>query len=105
MVVRGSGPIGGRVIYSDKRRRSACINPGPLNESIIVSPPPCRYHRRVPEVAFHDRKQCSTNRVHNRAEFRRKALDEGAVDFLCKPFNAAGLLEVIEAAPASARQK
>jgi len=33
-------------------------------------------------------------------DVRRKALDEGAVDFLYKPFNAADLLELIEASPA-----
>ena len=43
--------------------------------------------------------------AHNRAEFRQKALDEGAVDFLYKPFNAADLLEVIQAAPANTREK
>jgi FixJ family two-component response regulator len=31
-------------------------------------------------------------------EIRRKALNEGAVDFLYKPFNAAELLELIQAA-------
>src|ERR1700681_2220620 len=36
--------------------------------------------------------------AHNRAEIRQQALDEGAVDFLYKPFNAANLLEVIQAA-------
>ena len=42
--------------------------------------------------------------AHNNAEIRQKALDEGAVDFLYKPFNAADLLEVIQAALAKARQ-
>ena len=39
------------------------------------------------------------------AETRQKILDEGAVDFLYKPFNAAELLEVIQAALAKARKK
>jgi FixJ family two-component response regulator len=43
--------------------------------------------------------------AHNRAEIRQKALAEGAVDFLYKPFNAAELLEVIQAAPANPREK
>jgi FixJ family two-component response regulator len=43
--------------------------------------------------------------AHNRAETRQKALDEGAVDFLYKPFNAADLLEVIQAVLAKARKK
>ena len=36
--------------------------------------------------------------AHNHAEIRQKALDDGAFDFLFKPFNAADLLEVIQAA-------
>ncbi len=36
-------------------------------------------------------------------EIRQQALDQGAVDFLYKPFNAAALLELIEAAPAKTR--
>jgi FixJ family two-component response regulator len=43
--------------------------------------------------------------AHNHAEIRQKALDDGAIDFLLKPFNAADLLEVIQAALAKARQK
>jgi FixJ family two-component response regulator len=43
--------------------------------------------------------------AHNRAETRQRALDEGAVDFLYKPFNAEDLLNVIQAALAKARQK
>ena len=43
--------------------------------------------------------------AHNRPEIRQKALDDGAVDFLYKPFNAADLLEVIEAALAKPRAK
>ncbi len=38
-------------------------------------------------------------------EVRQKALDEGAVDFLSKPFNAADLLAAIHAALAGAPQK
>jgi len=44
--------------------------------------------------------------AHNRNdEIRQRALDEGAVDFLYKPFDAAELLEVIQAAPANTREK
>ena len=43
--------------------------------------------------------------AHNHAEIRQKALDDGASDFLYKPFNAADLLEVIQAALAKARKK
>jgi FixJ family two-component response regulator len=43
--------------------------------------------------------------AHNRAEIRQKALDDGAVGFLCKPFNAADLLEVIQTALAKTREK
>ena len=39
------------------------------------------------------------------AETRQKALDEGAVDFLYKPFNAADLLAAIQAALTKAPQK
>jgi FixJ family two-component response regulator len=43
---------------------------------------------------------------HNsRDEIRQKALDEGAVDFLYKPFNVADLLELIQAAPSNNREK
>jgi FixJ family two-component response regulator len=38
-------------------------------------------------------------------ETRQKALDEGAVDFLYKPFNAADLLAAIQAALANAPEK
>jgi FixJ family two-component response regulator len=37
-------------------------------------------------------------------EIRLKALEQGAVDFLCKPFNAADLFERIQAAPAKTRE-
>ena len=37
-------------------------------------------------------------------EIRLRALDEGAVDFLYKPFNARDLLELIKAAPAKTRE-
>ncbi len=40
--------------------------------------------------------------AHNHAEIRQKALDDGAFDFLYKPFNAADLLEAIQAALAKA---
>jgi FixJ family two-component response regulator len=43
--------------------------------------------------------------AHNHAEIRQKALDNGAIDFLFKPFNAADLLEAIQAALAKARAK
>jgi FixJ family two-component response regulator len=43
--------------------------------------------------------------AHNSAEIRQKALDEGAIDFLYKPFDAADLLEVIQAALTNAREK
>jgi FixJ family two-component response regulator len=36
--------------------------------------------------------------AHYSPETRQRALDEGAVDFLYKPFDAVGLLEVIQAA-------
>jgi FixJ family two-component response regulator len=38
-------------------------------------------------------------------EIRQQALDEGAVDFLYKPFYAGHLLELIEAAAANTREK
>jgi FixJ family two-component response regulator len=38
-------------------------------------------------------------------EIRQKALEQGALDFLYKPFDAADLLEVIQAALAKAREK
>jgi len=41
--------------------------------------------------------------AHNHAEIRQKALDDGAFDFLFKPFNAADLLEAIQAALAKVR--
>jgi len=40
--------------------------------------------------------------AHNHAEIRQKALDDGAFDFLFKPFNAADLLEAIQSALAKA---
>lgn len=43
--------------------------------------------------------------AHTSDETRQKALDEGAVDFLYKPFNSADLLKAIHAALAKARQK
>ena len=43
--------------------------------------------------------------AHNHAEIRQKALDNGAFDFLFKPFNAADLLAAIQAALAKAPQK
>ena len=43
--------------------------------------------------------------AHNHAEIRQKALDDGAFDFLFKPFNAADLLEVIQAALAKVRAR
>jgi FixJ family two-component response regulator len=43
--------------------------------------------------------------AHNGADVKQKALDGGAVDFLFKPFNAAELLEVIQAALAKAPEK
>jgi FixJ family two-component response regulator len=43
--------------------------------------------------------------AHNHAEIRQKALDDGAFDFLFKPFNAADLLQVIQAALAKARTR
>ena len=39
------------------------------------------------------------------AETRQQALDEGAVEFLYKPFDAVGLLEVVQAALTNAREK
>lgn len=43
--------------------------------------------------------------AHNSVEIRQKALYEGAVAFLYKPFDAADLLEVIQAALAKTRKK
>jgi FixJ family two-component response regulator len=44
--------------------------------------------------------------AHNSSnEIRQKALDDGAVDFLYKPFNAAKLLELIQAVPGNTRKK
>jgi FixJ family two-component response regulator len=43
--------------------------------------------------------------AHNSTETRQKALDEGAVDFLYKPFNATDLLAAIQAALANAPKK
>src|SRR6202451_3646960 len=39
------------------------------------------------------------------AEIRHKALDDGAVEFLYKPFNPADLIELIKASPANSREK
>jgi FixJ family two-component response regulator len=39
------------------------------------------------------------------AETQKRALDEGAVEFLYKPFDAVGLLDVVQAALANAREK
>jgi FixJ family two-component response regulator len=39
------------------------------------------------------------------AEAQKRALDEGAVEFLYKPFDAVGLLDVVQAALANAREK
>ena len=36
--------------------------------------------------------------AHNNAEIRQKAIDEGAVDFLYKPFDAADLLKMVQSA-------
>jgi FixJ family two-component response regulator len=41
--------------------------------------------------------------AHNTSEVRQKALDEGAVDFLFKPFNGAVLLERIKMALTNAQ--
>jgi FixJ family two-component response regulator len=41
---------------------------------------------------------------YNSSEIRQKALDEGAVDFLYKPFDAASLLAAIHAALANAQK-
>lgn len=41
--------------------------------------------------------------AHYDAQTRQKALDEGAVDFLYKPFDAADLLEVVQVALTDAR--
>jgi FixJ family two-component response regulator len=43
--------------------------------------------------------------AHNHAEIRQKALDDGAFDFLFKPFNAADLLEAIQAALTKVRAR
>jgi FixJ family two-component response regulator len=43
--------------------------------------------------------------AHNHAEIRQKALDDGAFDFLFKPFNAADLLEAIQSALAKVRAR
>jgi FixJ family two-component response regulator len=43
--------------------------------------------------------------AHNSTETRQKAIDEGAVDFLYKPFNAADLLAAIQAALTKAPEK
>ena len=43
--------------------------------------------------------------AHNSIEIRQKALDEGAVDFLYKPFDAADLLAAIHTAIEQAREQ
>ncbi len=43
--------------------------------------------------------------AHNTAVLRQKALSGGAVNFLYKPFDAADLLDVIQAALTKAREK
>jgi FixJ family two-component response regulator len=43
--------------------------------------------------------------AHNRPDIRQQALDDGAVGFLCKPFNAADLLQVIQTALAKAPEQ
>jgi FixJ family two-component response regulator len=43
--------------------------------------------------------------AHNSTETRQKALDEGAADFLYKPFNATDLLAAIQAALAKGPEK
>jgi FixJ family two-component response regulator len=43
--------------------------------------------------------------AHNSTETRQQALDEGALDFLYKPFNAADLLAAIQAALANPPEK
>jgi FixJ family two-component response regulator len=43
--------------------------------------------------------------AHNHAEIRQKALDDGAFDFLFKPFTAADLLEAIQSALAKVRAR
>lgn len=43
--------------------------------------------------------------AHNSSETRQKALDEGAVNFLYKPFNGADLLAAIQSALASVPKK
>lgn len=42
--------------------------------------------------------------AHNRDEIRQQALDEGAVDFLYKPFNATDLLAAVQSAVAKSRE-
>ena len=43
--------------------------------------------------------------AHNSSETRQKALDEGALNFLYKPFNGADLLAAIQAALANVPKK
>ena len=43
--------------------------------------------------------------AHNSTETRQRALDEGAVNFLYKPFNGADLLAAIQAALANTPEK
>jgi len=43
--------------------------------------------------------------AHHNAEVRQTAIDEGAVDFLYKPFDAADLLKIIQSALTNYREK
>jgi FixJ family two-component response regulator len=43
--------------------------------------------------------------AHHNAEVRQTAIDEGAVDFLYKPFDAADLLKIIQSALTNSREK
>ena len=43
--------------------------------------------------------------AHHNAEVRQKAIDEGAVDFLYKPFDATDLLKIIQSALTNSREK
>ena len=43
--------------------------------------------------------------AHYNAEIRKTAIDEGAVDFLYKPFDGTELLKIIQSAVTNAREK
>ena len=43
--------------------------------------------------------------AHHNAEVRQTAIDEGAVDFLYKPFDATDLLKIIQSALTNSREK